>query len=297
LAHCFAHMMFLRGMSVVSPRYLRGFSAVSPQGIDAIIFGAIGTVAHCSEPQWKGFNQALGEKVAAGELKLPLLGKDEENRKVYWDKTTYRASLTATGGRNRLQDYLLKQAEDNAAKAKITDELIASIYARKNAFFLDYIMNKDGTQGLVLRPGIKGLMKEAKAAGVKTAFCTLGVKDIVDAFVETLGLTDQFDIVTSVDDLHKFNNNPKPAPDCYHFVAEALFPNEGIDEILKNREIVAFEDSSISMQSPVSAGMPTVIATPNNWTTEHDYSDAHKCVGEVAELGGLKMLDELAVEA
>jgi len=287
-------MMFLRGMSVVSPRYLRGFSAVSPQGIDAIIFGAIGTVAHCSEPQWKGFNQALGEKVAAGELKLPLLGKDNENKKIYWDKTTYRASLTSTGGRSRLEDYLLKQTED---KATITDELIASIYARKNSLFLDYIMNKDGTQGLVLRPGIKELLKEAKAAGVKTAFCTLGVKDIVDAFVETLGLTDQFDVVTSVDDLHKFNNNPKPAPDCYHFVVEALFPNEGIDEILKTRAIVAFEDSSISMQSPINAEMPIVIATPNNWTTDHDYSDAHKCVGDVADLGGLKGLDELAVEA
>jgi len=297
-------------------------SATQPE---CVIFGSIGALAHCSEIQWKTFNQALGEAVDAGKLKLSPLADDDDNNKIFWEKEPYRASLTSTGGKNRVKEYLLKQMVEEADKELVNDDLVKAIHTRKTELFLDYILQKSGAPGLTLRPGIMELLTDAKKAGVKTAFCSTSEKLIIDAFVQTLGLAELFDLVLSNDDLPKFGNKAKPAPDCYWFVVKTLFAlnplglnkaPDGSDRqesgdtttsaesmadmeegksVMKSRVIVAFEDTEISLKSPVSAEVALVVATPNNWAVEQDYSKAHKCT-EVADLGGnaLQALADLA---
>jgi hypothetical protein len=74
--------------------------------MDAIIFGSIGVLAHCSEIQWNAFNQALAEMCEKGELTLASGEKLEKT--VFWGKNTYVESLTSTGGAKRLKDFFQK---------------------------------------------------------------------------------------------------------------------------------------------------------------------------------------------
>merc|ERR1711988_373550 len=55
---------------------------------DSLFFGSVGTLVHLSQLQYDSFNQVLKER------NLPLWSLDE-----------YKASLTSTGGKNRLMSW------------------------------------------------------------------------------------------------------------------------------------------------------------------------------------------------
>jgi len=248
----------------------------APQ-VECILFGAIGSIAHCCEVQWRCFNQALQELVVSGDLKAPdSSSKDADGNTISWDQDSYRASLTSTGGRNRLRAFLLsKSMISESDDEKVTEDLIKQIHLRKTELFVKAI--EDG--GLKLRPGVKELCAGARASGIKTAFCTLTEVPIVEAFVKKLELKGLFDLVLSEADSHKWGGKAKPHPDCYQYAVRTLL-GEGADASEQMKNVVAFEDTQISLQSPVAAGI-NCIAVPNEWSTDQDFSSAKLCLKEV----------------
>lgn len=213
---------------------------------DALFFGSVGTLVHLSERQYKAFQQTLKEK------KLPE-----------WNKDQYVNSLTLTGGKNRLAAW----SKDN--DLGLTTEDCVALHARKMEIF-----EEDMRAGLDVRPGVIELLNAARAAGVKTAWVTTTPEGPMKAQLEGMkGLNkEMFDFFMSEADAPKYGRG-KPTADPYLYAMKTL----------KVKNPICFEDSSISMKSPLAANLD-VIATPNNWCTTHDYTGALARVDEPSQL-------------
>jgi HAD superfamily hydrolase (TIGR01509 family) len=206
----------------------------------AVIFGAIGVIAETSDLQRQAFNAAFAEA-----------GLDWA-----WDAEIYRALLSINGGQTRLRAY----RDADPARADVSDAVIAALHGRKTAYYAQII--KGG--GLAPRVGVAELMAACKAAGVVTALCTSTSRANVDAIAD--GLAGQLDFtdfasITTIDKIAA----AKPAPDAYLHCLATLG--------LTAREVIAIEDTPVSMASACTAGI-AVIATPGAMTADQDFSDA-----------------------
>ena len=250
-----------------------------------LFFGSIGSLAHCSELQWRLFNQALQESVKAGSLRLDQSVSVSD---IFWDKESYIASLVDTGGSKRLKTLFQAKkvtATDPENSESALEAVIRSIHQRKSELFTGEI----NAGGICLRPGIRELLRACKVAGVKTGFCTTTDKRVMEAFVKNLDLEDFFDVTISEESLAEYGNRKKPAPDCYWHIVKKM---TGVDTAQnaaqdsdRSLRICAIEDTQISLASPVAAGIPS-IAIPSEWAVGQDFSAAKLRVAKLAELVG-----------
>jgi HAD superfamily hydrolase (TIGR01509 family) len=220
--------------------------------LKAVIFGAIGVIAETSDLQRQAFNAAFAEA-----------GLD-----WVWDAETYRALLSINGGQTRLRAF----RDADAARAGVSDAVIATIHERKTAHYEQII----ASGGLAPRAGVVGLMAACKAAGVLTALCTSTSRDNVDAIAD--GLAEQlnfadFASITTIDKIAAV----KPAPDAYLHCLSTLG--------LTAEEVIAIEDTPVSMASARATGI-RVMATPGAMTADQDFSDA---VLVVPDLSGITL--------
>lgn len=218
--------------------------------LKAVIFGAIGVIAETSDLQRQSFNLAFAE---AG-------------LNWAWDAETYRALLSINGGQTRLRAY----RDADPARAGVSDALIATIHEHKTAHYARIIVSG----GLAPRAGVVALMAACKAAGVVTALCTSTSRDNVDAIAD--GLAGQlhfadFASITTIDKIAAV----KPAPDAYLHCLATLG--------LAAREVIAIEDTPVSMASARAAGI-RVIATPGAMTADQDFSDAALVVPDLSAM-------------
>jgi len=247
---------------------------------------------HCSELQWRFFNQALEEQFIAGNL-VSSDGAKVEGKKAqnFWDVKTYKESLVQTGGKIRLAEFFAERGikaangDDNA--------LILEIYARKSELFVDFINDNAGTSAFSLRPGVLDLLRTAKASGIKTAFITVTNRLVMEAFMKGFKLEGLIDFATSDEDLPKFNSRGKPSPDVYWWAVKEILGEDAVQEVLREddarivskkivKNCIAIEDTWISLQSPVNAGIPC-IAIPSEWSVTQDFSQATVKVNELTE--------------
>lgn len=225
--------------------------------LKAVIFGAIGVIAETSHLQQQAFNAAFVEA-----------GLD-----WVWDNDTYRELLFINGGRERLLAY----RDGDAARANVTDAVIAALHARKTALYAGIV----DAGGLAPRGGVADLMAACKAAGIKTAFCTSTSQDNVDAIAHGLaGQIDfaEFSSITTIDKIAAV----KPAPDAYLHCLDALG--------LTADQVIAIEDTPVSMASALAAGI-RVIATPGAMTSDQDFA------GSALVVPDLKGLTVASIEA
>jgi HAD superfamily hydrolase (TIGR01509 family) len=230
----------------------------TPPFVEAIFFGATGTLANSSEMQFNAFNKALEE------ANLPK-----------WDQAHYRKTLqSCNGGTNRLQAFLQQKG------VQATIEQIVAVHARKTEIFAQTIKESGG---LTARPGVLSLLKDAKAKGLKTALCSTAYKANVDLMFEGIeGLSrDMFDLVISRADAQLYGEN-KPAPDVYKYAMAKL----GVKRPL------AIEDAQMSVQAAVNAGIPCV-AVPGGWCMDHDYSAADARVVELSDSASVEDMARL----
>ena len=276
--------------------------------LDALLFGAIGSLVHCSELQWRHFNQALREKFEAGDLACDL-SPTSKSSAVEWDRESYVASLTVTGGKKRMKEFFEKKQISAPREGTTLEQVIADIHARKSELFVKHIereADKDGSGAgsFQLRPGVLALLKAAKAAGVKTAFVTTTVEGVMRAFVDCLGLAELLDLTVSEKDLPKWGGAGKPDPDCYLYAVQQLAAADG-DK--KPARVLAVEDTWISLQSPLAAGpdaIPATLVLPSEWSVDQDFSQATLRVAELTDLAAadegealLKRLGQVVDEA
>lgn len=218
--------------------------------LKAVIFGAIGVIAETSDLQRQSFNAAFAEA-----------GLDWS-----WDPETYKRLLSINGGQTRLRAF----RDEDARRSNVTETMIATLHERKTHH---YATLTAGGQ-LLPRAGVAQLITACQSAGIQVALCTSTSADNVDALKAALkGVLDfgAFASITTIDKIARV----KPAPDAYlHCLSElGLSPHE----------VVAIEDTPVSMASAIAAGI-AVIATPGAMTKDQDFAGAALVVDDLAAL-------------
>jgi len=211
--------------------------------VEALIFDVDGTLADTEEAHRESFNDAFGA----------------HGLEFRWSRELYCELLRVAGGKERLAAFFGRARLADGERARLC-ELIPRLHATKTSFYLE----KMRLGRVPVRPGVRRLMSEARAAGVKLAIASTTSPENVSALLEgALGYEALagFSVIATGDAVPR----KKPAPDIYLLALTRL----GVTA----RRAVAFEDSAIGVAAAKAAGLLTV-ATPNGWTREQDFSAA-----------------------
>ncbi len=211
----------------------------SPGNLQALIFDVDGTLADTEEAHRLAFNDAFAEQG------LPWR----------WGRERYAVLLKTTGGKERLGTYI--DTLDLAPERR--DELrarIPELHRCKTAHYTRRIR----AGAVPLRAGVRRLVAEARAAGLRLAIASTTTSENIEALLATTLGADApgwFAVIAAGDDAPR----KKPAPDIYEIALSRL--SLGPDGA------VAFEDSALGVAAAKAAGLFTV-ATPNRWTRGDD---------------------------
>lgn len=118
-------------------------------------------------------------------------------------------------------------------------------------------------------PGVRPLIVEARAAGIRLGVASNSGHDHVDGHLNRLGLSGLVEFVACREDVA----SPKPEPDLYRLVLNRFG--------LRGVEAVALEDSQTGLTAAKRAGLWTV-AAPGASTGGQDFAGADWRVGSLA---------------
>ncbi|MFB8386099.1 HAD family hydrolase [Microbacterium sp. NPDC055910] len=109
----------------------------------------------------------------------------------------------------------------------------------------DTVMSTIAAEGVPFRPGARELLRDLRAAGIKTGLVTMSMRRMASAIADLIG-DDMFDVVVAGDDATR----PKPFPDPYLQACEALGAAP--------EQTAAIEDSPNGMRSAVASGATSI---------------------------------------
>jgi beta-phosphoglucomutase-like phosphatase (HAD superfamily) len=221
--------------------------------IQAIIFDVDGTLADTEDAHRKSFNKAFAEN-----------GLDWN-----WDVPLYDKLLKVTGGKERIK-YFVSDFLAGYSKPENFDDFVKHLHQVKTAHYT--AMLADGQ--IPLRPGIKQLMDDARAAGITLAIATTTSPENVSGLLE-VGLGKDWANYFAANGCGDIVPHKKPAPDIYLWVLDKLG--------LPATDCIALEDSNNGLRSALAAGIKTYVTT-NPYTHRHDFDGA---AGIFEDLGDL----------
>ena len=211
--------------------------------LKALLFDVDGTLADTEDAHLAAFNHAFAD---AG-------------LNWFWSEELYHDLLVVTGGRERIK-YYIEQYDPVFERPDDLDGFCKSLHQDKTNYFI-HLLDEGG---ISLRPGVKRLIEEARADGMRLAITTTTSLANVEALlVNALDpeAMSWFEVVGAGDMVPV----KKPAPDIYLYVLNKLG--------LSSDECIALEDSENGIRSSIGAGLKTII-TMNKFTRGHDYSGA-----------------------
>ncbi|MGE0484699.1 MAG: HAD-IA family hydrolase [Gammaproteobacteria bacterium] len=220
--------------------------------LQAIIFDVDGTLADTEEVHRLAFNAIFGE-----------FGLDWN-----WTPALYAELLAISGGRERITAYgrdLRGRFADDAA----FDDFVRTLHRAKTRRYA--AMVSDGA--LALRPGIRRLIDEARAAGIKMAIATSSARGNCDALLDNNlppGWRDWFVTIQTCDTVPE----KKPSPAVYEAVLAEL------DTDLAR--VVVLEDTRNGLLAAQAAGLATIVTT-HRFTRGHDFAGAALVVDSAGE--------------
>ena len=229
----------------------------------ALLFGSIGVLVDASHLQLEAYNAAF----------------DDEGLGWHWSPEAYRGLLAHVGGRERLERYAASRGGRRPDAAALE-----RVHATKTRLFDEWLF--EGRVGA--RPGVRRLLDEATAAGVRTGLVTSTELGNVRATLEAAGdgvRLERFDVFT-----HR-GTVPAPKPDPAPW-ARAL------EELgLAPGEAVAIEDTPECAGSAADAGLACV-GVPNAFAAGRDFPRAVATVDRLGDreaparsLGGVDVVE------
>ena len=187
---------------------------------NALLFGAVGTLAETSDMQRRAFNAAFAEA-----------GLD-----WHWGRDNYTNLLTLPGGRARIAAFAERRGDSVDA---------AALHAAKVGHFRRLVER----EGLTPRPGVLDLMQEAHRHGIPVGLATTTTPATVALVLEALSGQIGRSEFRFVGDAVMVAQR-KPAPDIYLLALERLGVEPG--------DALAIEDTPESAQSALAAGIATI---------------------------------------
>jgi HAD superfamily hydrolase (TIGR01509 family) len=182
-----------------------------------------------------------------------------------WDEALYGDLLRVAGGRERLRYYLARYHPERGDAS--TSELLEEIYRAKTRSF------EALAPDIPLRPGVKRLISEAHAAGVRIAIATTASLSGVEALLSRdPALRQAIELIAAGDVVER----KKPAPDIYEWALEGLG--------LAPEACVAIEDSNIGLRAALGAGLRTLV-TVSDYTRGEDFSGAAAVLSSLGDDG------------
>jgi len=162
-----------------------------------------------------------------------------------WSEAHYGELLRITGGRERLLHDMTTRS-DAPPTSDEREALARELHRRKNHFYADLVLGG----GVPLRPGVRELMDECAAHGVRMGIVTTTSRVNVDALLQVhLGprWPQRFGAVVCGEDVRQ----KKPHPEGYLLALRQL----GIGPL----EAVALEDSTGGVAAARAADIPVVV--------------------------------------
>ncbi len=230
--------------------------ASSTAQLKALIFDVDGTLAETERDGHRpAFNQAFVDA-----------GLDWQ-----WSEALYGDLLEISGGKERILAYI-QQSQPNfvlpSGFSNLT-EFIKHLHATKTTYYKQYA----AAGKIPLRPGVKRLLAEARAKGVRLAIATTTTPANVQALLEnTLGADSLswFDVIAAGDMVPK----KKPAPDIFEYaLAHLKLPPENC---------LGFEDTNNGLLSATQTGLKTIV-TVNDYTRQQDFAKATLVISDFGE--------------
>lgn len=221
--------------------------------LEALVFDVDGTL---SETERDGHRVAFN------------MAFDEAGLDWHWNDTLYGELLAVTGGKERIRFYLDKYNTEFKRPADL-DGFIAGLHASKTSHYVKLLAKG----GIPLRTGVKRLLEEARAEGLRLAIATTTTVNNVHALLEhalSAESIDWFEVIGAGDVVPA----KKPAPDIYNYVLEKMN--------LKPEQCMAFEDSANGIKSAGGASLPIII-TVDSYTTQHDFTGAKLILDQMGE--------------
>lgn len=185
-----------------------------------------------------------------------------------WDEALYGRLLAVTGGKERIR-YFLEQFLPGYRKPADFDELVAELHRAKTRHYTALL-----AEGRIpLRPGVKRLLLEARAAGLRLAVATTTTPENVSALLRYSLAEDAmewFEVIAAGDIVPA----KKPAPDIYEWALCELR--------LGPQDCLAFEDSRNGLKASLGAGIRTLV-TVNGYTAHEDFGGALAVLSDLGE--------------
>lgn len=218
----------------------------------ALIFDVDGTIAETEETHRQSFNHAFRQ----------------EGLNWYWSPKLYEELLEVTGGQERIRHYV-DHYSPVFSKPDCLSDFIESLHQVKTSKFQEAL----SAGQILLRPGVKRLIQEARDAGIRLGIATTTTRSNVTTLLKTSldpAAPRWFDVIAAGNAVPR----KKPAPDIYHYALREL------DE--DPRACLVIEDSQNGLRSALGAGLSTVI-TVSQYTRTHDFSGASLVVDHLGE--------------
>ncbi|MES9876746.1 MAG: HAD family hydrolase [Candidatus Sedimenticola sp. 1PA] len=224
--------------------------------LEVLLFDVDGTIADTEKDGHRvAFNEAFAEA-----------GLDWN-----WSVELYGKLLAVTGGKERIR-YYLQNFNTEFQLPSDGDAYIASLHKMKTAHYTR--MMAEGQ--IPLRPGIRRLLEESRAAGIRLAIATTTTPENVTALLGSglgEGWESWFEVIAAGDIVPQ----KKPAPDIYTWAMEKMGVSPAV--------CAALEDSYNGIRSVNDADIPTVVITVNGYTENEEFPDASLIVDQLGEPG------------
>lgn len=189
-----------------------------------------------------------------------------------WDVALYGKLLAVTGGKERMK-YYVEHFHTEYVQPTDFNELVAELHRAKTRHYTAML----GRGEIPLRPGVKRLLHEARAAGLRLAIATTTTPENVTALLRhslAEDASDWFEVIAAGDIVPA----KKPAPDIYVWALQQLqLPPEAC---------FAFEDSENGIRASLGAGLKTLV-TINDYTHDHNFTQAAAVLSDLGEPGNV----------